>query len=117
MDRGRSVHHSDKLAQMIDDEVKKIVNQGYDTAKKILTKHNKQLHELAQALIEFETLSGNQIKNLLLGHGITETTEHEFPSGKKLIRKDEKKDAQDVVKKKAPVKATAKKSRKIDDKG
>ena len=63
---------SDKTAELIDDEVKRIVEKGYKTAKDILTKHIKDLHILAKALIEYETLSGSQITDLLAGKGVTE---------------------------------------------
>jgi len=63
---------SDKTAELIDDEVKRIVEKGHTTAKDILTKHIKDLHILAKALIEYETLSGSQITDLLAGKGVTE---------------------------------------------
>lgn len=63
---------SDKTAELIDDEVKRIVEKGHKTAKDILTKHIKDLHILAKALIEYETLSGSQITDLLSGKDITE---------------------------------------------
>lgn len=50
---------------MIDKEVKDILERAYNNAKTILTKHDKELHALANALLEHETLSGAQIKNLL----------------------------------------------------
>lgn len=61
---------SEATSQVIDEEVKAIVEQGYDTAKSILTKHLKDLHKLAKALMEYETLSGEQINNLLAGKKI-----------------------------------------------
>ena len=64
---GNQKHLSDDLAQKIDDEIKAIVEEGYNTAKKILTKNEKELHLLAKTLIEYETLSGQEIKDLLAG--------------------------------------------------
>jgi cell division protease FtsH len=58
---------SDHTSEIIDSEIKRLVDEGYNCAKKILTKHLDQLHKLAGALIEHETLSGLQIKNLLDG--------------------------------------------------
>ena len=75
---------SDKTSEEIDAEIKRIVDEGYDFAKDILTKHIDQLHLLAKTLIEQETLSGKQIKHLLLGNPIDSEDEPEFPStGKK----------------------------------
>lgn len=59
--------HSPETMALIDSEVKRFVQEGYDTAKKILTKKRKQLDLLAEALMEYETLSGEDIKNLLEG--------------------------------------------------
>jgi cell division protease FtsH len=50
-----------------DQEIESFVQKGYKTAKEILTKNISQLHTLAKALLEYETLSGHQIKNLLSG--------------------------------------------------
>jgi cell division protease FtsH len=61
---------SNNTSELIDEEVKALVDQGYNVAKKILTKHLSELHLLAQTLIERETLSGTQIKNLLAGKDI-----------------------------------------------
>ncbi|RJT24817.1 ATP-dependent metallopeptidase FtsH/Yme1/Tma family protein [Chakrabartia godavariana] len=63
MNRARQM--SNETAVMIDQEIKRIVEGGYNQAKKLLTKHKKQLHALAEALLEYETLSGDEIKALL----------------------------------------------------
>lgn len=70
---------SEATAELIDAEVKKIITQGYEFAKDILTKHIDQLHTLANALIEYETLSGQQIKNLLSGRALDSEEENKFP--------------------------------------
>jgi cell division protease FtsH len=66
----RQQNVSEKTAQMIDEEVKRIVLQGYDRAKQVLTDHIDQLHKVAGALLEFETLSGDEIKKVLAGEPI-----------------------------------------------
>ncbi|KAL6841561.1 hypothetical protein ACP4OV_028704 [Aristida adscensionis] len=50
---------------LIEQEVKEILEKAYNNAKAILTTHDKELHVLANALLEHETLSGAQIKKLL----------------------------------------------------
>lgn len=45
--------------------MKQFLERAYNNAKTILTTHNKELHALANALLEHETLSGTQIKALL----------------------------------------------------
>ena len=56
---------SDETAKKIDSEIRKLVEGGHDKAKRLLKKHIKHLHLLANALLEFETLSGEEIKSLL----------------------------------------------------
>lgn len=67
---GRSItrqqHMSEDTAKKVDEEVKKIVDAGYRRAKKILTEKLDDLHKLAKALIAYETLSGQEIDNLIL---------------------------------------------------
>jgi len=58
---------SDETAESIDREVRRIVEEGYKTAQAILKKHGDQFENLAQALLEFETLTGEEIKTLLSG--------------------------------------------------
>ncbi|MCB2081079.1 MAG: ATP-dependent metallopeptidase FtsH/Yme1/Tma family protein [Hyphomicrobiales bacterium] len=61
---------SESTANLIDAEVKEIVEKGYAAAKDILTKHRKELDMLADGLLEYETLSGDEIKELLKGKPI-----------------------------------------------
>ncbi len=63
----RSQNVSESTSQIIDEEVKRIVAEGFSAARKILTKKNKDLETLAKGLLEYETLSGEEIANLLKG--------------------------------------------------
>ncbi|KAL2317922.1 hypothetical protein Fmac_031798 [Flemingia macrophylla] len=62
-DDGRSMSSETRL--IIEKEVKQFLEKAYNNAKTILTTHNKELHALANALLEHETLTGSQIKALL----------------------------------------------------
>jgi cell division protease FtsH len=62
---------SEATSKTIDEEIRRIVDQGYTTAYKILTNCIKDLHKLAKALLEYETLSGEEIKGLLKGGKIS----------------------------------------------
>ncbi|GGI90977.1 ATP-dependent zinc metalloprotease FtsH [Polymorphobacter multimanifer] len=70
----RTQNVSEQTAQMIDGEVRAIVTQGYDRAKQLLSDHIDQLHALAGALLEYETLSGDEIKKVVAGEPIDRTT-------------------------------------------
>jgi len=64
---GQRKQVSDSTAEIIDQEVRKIVDVAYDNARKILTENLKDLHLLAKGLLEYETLSGDEIKSVLAG--------------------------------------------------
>ncbi|MBL8587467.1 MAG: ATP-dependent zinc metalloprotease FtsH [Methylobacteriaceae bacterium] len=63
----RQQNVSEATAQKIDQEVRKLVETGYETARKILTEKREQFEMLAQALLEYETLSGEEILGLMQG--------------------------------------------------
>ena len=67
MSMGRSNAMSDETARTIDAEVKRLVHAGYDEAKRILTERMEDLHTLAKTLLEFETLTGDEIIKSLQG--------------------------------------------------
>ena len=56
---------SDETNKLIDAEIKGLVEGSHKRATDILTGHEDQLHLLAQALLEYETLTGDEIKELL----------------------------------------------------
>ncbi len=58
---------SNETAHLIDDEIKRIVEEAYADAKATLTKHLDLLHTLAKALLEYETLTGDQVREILGG--------------------------------------------------
>ncbi|MET3761971.1 ATP-dependent zinc metalloprotease FtsH [Sphingomonas sp. UYEF23] len=55
---------SNETALMIDSEIRKLVDGGLAQAREILTEHIDQLHRIAGALLEYETLTGDEIKRL-----------------------------------------------------
>jgi cell division protease FtsH len=66
----RTRHMSNETAQAIDKEIRTVVENGYERAKHLLDEHKDQLETLAQALLEYETLSGDEIKKVLAGEPI-----------------------------------------------
>ena len=66
---GRSVTQrksmSDETAKLIDQEIRGFIDEAEGHARKILKKYIKHLHSLAKALLEFETLSGDEVNELI----------------------------------------------------
>jgi len=68
------IEYSDRTAQLIDDEVKRIVDEAYLRAKKILEDRIDILHRMANALLERETLDADEIKIILAGGALPPLT-------------------------------------------
>jgi cell division protease FtsH len=66
----RTRQMSNETAQAIDKEIRKVVEDGYERAKHLLDEHRDELEMLAKALLEYETLSGDEIKKVILGESI-----------------------------------------------
>ena len=62
-----------KHKKKIDTEVRKIVDEGYKTAKDILTKNKNKLDHLANGLLEYETLTGDEITKVMNGISLEKT--------------------------------------------
>ncbi len=70
---------SDATAAQVDAEVRRIVDDAYATARKVLTENLDQLHTLGKGLLEYETLSGEEINALLRGEAIIRTDKQDTP--------------------------------------
>jgi cell division protease FtsH len=75
----RQVHMSDETQQLVDAEVKRFVEDGYTTAQKVIRENIDDLHVIAKALIEYETLTGDEIRGLLNGQTPMRETEADAP--------------------------------------
>jgi cell division protease FtsH len=64
----RQQNVSEETAQLIDAEVRRLIDEAYESAKQILTKKKKDWVTLAEGLLEYESLSGDEIKQLLAGN-------------------------------------------------
>jgi len=58
---------SEATAQKIDNEIRRLIDEAYETARKILTEKNHEFVALAEGLLEYETLTGEEIKALIRG--------------------------------------------------
>ena len=111
--------YSGQTANLIDEEVMRLSNEGMETAKRIIQEHREQHRVIAEALLKYETLNEKQILSLFKTGKMPAENEDEFPSEKSgsfeeakkaLERKDaqrQKIDAQEV--------AAEKKAEKQDD--
>jgi cell division protease FtsH len=63
----QTVNLSEQTAELIDSEIRSLIEEGERTARRILTERHDDFETLAQALLEFETLSGEEVRNLLAG--------------------------------------------------
>ena len=74
---GRSVTQtqsvSEAVAQKIDKEIRKLVDEGYNHAKEILTTKIDDLHKIAKALLTYETLTGEEIEDIINKNKYPET--------------------------------------------
>src|SRR5205823_7929183 len=65
---------SEATAKVIDDEIRRVIDEGEETARAILTAHMDELHALAQGLLEYETLSADEIRRIIKGERIVRET-------------------------------------------
>jgi cell division protease FtsH len=65
---------SDATAKLIDEEIRRVVEDGERKARQILTEHMQELHSLAKGLLEFETLSADEIRRVIRGEKIVRDT-------------------------------------------
>jgi len=70
-------HSGSDMQSRIDSEVVKLLREAYDRVKALLKKHEKALHALANALLEYETLTAEDIKRILLPCGEGQMSEQQ----------------------------------------
>jgi cell division protease FtsH len=63
----RGVHLSNETQKLVDSEIKRFVEEGYSTAQKVIRENIDDLHAIAKGLLEYETLTGDEIRGLLDG--------------------------------------------------
>lgn len=79
-DYNKSRNFSENVAQEIDTEMRKIINDCYDNAKKIIKQNNDLLNLIAEALLEYETLTKEQIDYLVENGHMPEEMNDNFDS-------------------------------------
>jgi cell division protease FtsH len=73
----QSNNMSDDTAQLIDEEVRALIEGGERTARELLTTYEKEWEAVAQALLEYETLTGDELRELMNGKQPTRPDDHE----------------------------------------
>jgi cell division protease FtsH len=71
----RSQTISPETARLIDEEIRRIIEEAEEKARRVLTDHMEDLHKVAKALLEFETLSGEEVQIILDGGSIDRSDE------------------------------------------
>ncbi|MFP4083325.1 MAG: ATP-dependent zinc metalloprotease FtsH [Desulfonatronovibrio sp.] len=87
--------YSEETARLIDEEVKKIVRDAYEIAKGLLQDNIKTLHELAEVLLERETITGVEVEMVMNGEelpSLEEKMRAEQPKSEPQKKKTEKPD-------------------------
>jgi cell division protease FtsH len=90
-------HNSEETANLIDTEVKGLVDEGYKLAHSLLKKHKKELEALAKGLLEYETLTGDEITQVIKGKKLDRTDKKKKPTQKKGSVPDSKSDDDDTL--------------------
>jgi len=77
----QGMHASPSTQKIIDEEVRRIVDEGYETARRILTEKAADFEALAQALLEYETLTGDQLRKVIKGEKLDMDDGNDTTSG------------------------------------
>jgi len=72
---------SEETARVIDEEIRRIVTQGLQKAREVLNGNREKLEAITQALMEYETVSGDEVQALLRGEKIVRVAEDEETKG------------------------------------
>ncbi len=72
-------HMSEATAQLVDEEIRRLIEEGEANARRILIEQMDDLHKISNALLEYETLSGDEVRGLLRGEPISRPQEPNTP--------------------------------------
>jgi cell division protease FtsH len=86
-DMGAEPDYSEEIAREIDDEIRRVIEEAHERARKVLQEHMEELHQISGLLIERETIDKDQFERLLAG----ESPESVFPEEKPAAPEPERK--------------------------
>ncbi|MEM7620587.1 MAG: ATP-dependent zinc metalloprotease FtsH [Pseudomonadota bacterium] len=81
----QTTNMSEETAKLIDQEIRELIEQGENTARRILQEHMKDLHTLAKGLLEYETLSSKEVRGLLDGKPPIRDYDDDTPDNKEPV--------------------------------
>jgi cell division protease FtsH len=76
----QTTNMSEETARLVDSEIRELIENAEQTARRILHEHIDELHALAKALLEHETLSGDEVKAVLRGEKVVREQPPEEPT-------------------------------------
>ena len=76
-DFGHTKNYSEEIAKTIDEEIKRIISEAYDLAKRTLEENMDSLHKAAQLLMEKEKITGEELREIIRGTGSVDTIEND----------------------------------------
>ena len=77
---GSEPDYSEEIPREIDGEIRRVIEEAHDTARRVLTEHMEELHNLSAILIERETIDKDQFERLLAGEAEEKVFPDETPS-------------------------------------
>jgi cell division protease FtsH len=66
-DMGAEPDYSEEIAREIDDEIRRVIEEAHERARRVLSEHMDELHQISELLIERETIDKDQFERLLAG--------------------------------------------------
>ncbi|MCW5633628.1 MAG: cell division protein FtsH, partial [Rubrivivax sp.] len=63
----KTVNMSEATMQKVDKEVRRIIDEQYNVARRLIEAHKDKMHAMAQSLLEWETIDGDQIDDIMAG--------------------------------------------------
>jgi cell division protease FtsH len=70
---------SEDTARLIDQEIRRIVTEGETLAREVVTAHRRELEAITQALMEYETVSGEEVQGVMRGDKIVRPSDDDGP--------------------------------------
>lgn len=103
-------NYSEEVASEIDEEIRNIIGKAFDECEKILSTHSDKLELVAQALLEVETLDGEQFAQLYNGEKTADELLEDIEAQDEIIRQENEKEAAESKRIRAKERVTEKKA-------